>query len=157
MSKKKKGPDNSITVNRKARHEYLIEDTFEAGIALEGWEVKSFRANRVQLNESHVIIRKGEAYLLNAHVTPLITTSTHKEVNETRTRKLLLHKRELERLIGKIQQQGYTIVPLNAHWRRNKVKIEIALAKGKKMHDKRAAQKDKDWERQKARIFKQNS
>ncbi len=156
MGKKAKTPDNHITKNRKAYHLYQIEEKFEAGIALEGWEVKSLRDHRVQINDSHIIMRQGEAWLLNAHITPLKTTCTHTEVSPTRTRKLLLHRRELNKLVGKIEQQGYTIIPLSLFWKRNKVKIDIALAKGKKLHDKRASDKDRDWQRQKARIFKNN-
>ncbi len=157
MAKKPKTPSNQITNNRKARHLYQIESTFEAGLVLEGWEVKSLRDHRVQINDSHIIIRKGEAWLLNAHITPLKTACTHTAVNPTRTRKLLLHKRELSQLIGKIEQQGYTLIPLSLFWKRNKIKMDIALAKGKKLHDKRASDRDRDWERQKARMFKTNS
>lgn len=143
-----------IAVNKKARHDYFIEDTFEAGLALEGWEVKSLRDKRAQLTESYVHIRDGEAWLLGAHISPLKTVSTHKKADPTRTRKLLLHRVELDRLIGAVERKGYTLVPLNLHWARGKAKLDVGLAKGKKQHDKRATDKDRDWQRQKARILK---
>lgn len=154
MAKKKSAPSNQICQNRKARHDYLILETFEAGLMLEGWEVKSARENRVQINEAHIIIRRNEAWLLNAHFTPLSTTSTHKIADPTHTRKLLLHRKELNTLMGRVEQKGLTIVPLSLYWKRNRVKAEIALAQGKKLHDKRAADKDRDWQRQKERIMK---
>lgn len=155
MAKKAKTSSNTIIVNRKARHEFFIEDRFEAGLVLEGWEVKSLREGRVQLNESHIIIRKGEAWLLNAIITPLMTASTHIKPEQSRTRKLLLHKQELEKLIGLVERRGYTLVALSLYWQRGRVKAEIALAKGKKSHDKRASEKDRDWDRQKSRLMKQ--
>ena len=154
MAKKKSAPSNQICQNRKARHDYLILETFEAGLMLEGWEVKSARENRVQINEAHIIIRRNEAWLLNAHFTPLSTTSTHKIADPTHTRKLLLHRKELNTLMGRVEQKGLTIVPLSLYWKRNRVKAEIALAQGKKLHDKRAVDKDRDWQRQKERIMK---
>ena len=154
MAKKKSAPSNQICQNRKARHDYLILETFEAGLMLEGWEVKSARENRVQINEAHIIIRRNEAWLLNAHFTPLSTTSTHKIADPTHTRKLLLHRKELNTLMGRVEQKGLTIVPLSLYWKRNRVKAEIALAQGKKLHDKRAADKDRDWQRKKERIMK---
>ncbi|NCX93891.1 MAG: SsrA-binding protein SmpB [Gammaproteobacteria bacterium] len=153
MTKQKSSPQN-IASNRKAHHDYHLEDFYEAGICLEGWEVKSIRDARVQLKDSHVIIRKGEAFLLNTHITPLPTASTHVIPDPTRTRKLLLHRRQLNTLIGKVEQKGYTIVPIDMHWHQNRVKVEIALARGKKLFDKRAAEKEKDWEREKARHLK---
>lgn len=144
-------------MNRKASHDYLLEAKYEAGLVLQGWEVKGIRAGKVQLSESHVIVRRGEIYLLNAHISPTKNISTHVVPHEARTRKLLLNKREIEKLIGSVQQQGYTIVPLSMYWKSNRVKVEIALAKGKKVHDKRAASKDRDWARQKERIMKKNS
>jgi len=147
-------PNNLITDNRKAWHEYLIEQKLEAGIALMGWEIKSLRQGRAQLAESHIIIKNGEAFLLNSHLTPLTTASTHVQANPTRTRKLLLHKKELDKLIGAVSRKGYTIVPLNLHWKNNRVKVEIALAKGKKQHDKREAIKQRDWKMQKLRLDK---
>lgn len=143
-----------ITDNRKARHNYSIEQTFEAGIALAGWEVKSLRAGKAQIAESYVIIKGGEAFLLNAHISPLTTISTHITALPTRTRKLLLNKKELDKLIGSVERQGYSIVPLNLHWKNNKVKVEIALAKGKKQYDKRETEKRRDWERQKQKLTK---
>ena len=143
-----------IALNKKARHDYFIEETFEAGLALQGWEVKSLRAGRAQLTESYVHVRDGEAWLLGAHVTPLSTVSTHIHADPTRTRKLLMHRQELDRLVGAVERKGFTLVPLNLHWSRGKAKLEIGLAKGKKQHDKRAVKKDRDWERQKAQILK---
>lgn len=154
MATKKKLAPGTIASNRKARHDYTIEETLEAGICLEGWEVKSARDARVQLKDSHVIIRKGEAFLIGCHITPLQTASTHILADPTRIRKLLLHKKELIKLIGKIEQKGYTIVPLSMYLKRNKVKVEIAYAKGKKMYDKRASEKEKDWNREKQRALK---
>lgn len=143
-----------ITDNRKARHNYQIEDTLEAGIVLAGWEVKSLRAGKAQLAESHVIIKGGEAYLLNAHIAPLLTVSTHIEAVPDRSRKLLLNQRELDKLIGAVERKGYTIVPLNLHWKNNKVKVDIALAKGKKLYDKRQTEKRREWDRQKQKLMK---
>lgn len=147
----------SITDNRKATHDYFIEERFEAGIVLEGWEVKSIRAGRVQLGESYVIVRDGELQLLNMHVSPLATASTHIHPNATRTRKLLLHKNEIDKLIGKVEIRGYTLVPLNLHFRNGKIKLEFALGKGKKLHDKRDSARDKDWLREKERIMKHDT
>ena len=155
--KDKKSAQARIAENKKARFDYLIEDTLEAGVALEGWEVKSLREGRAQLTESYVHIRNGEAWLLGAHITPLGTVSTHIRPDPTRTRKLLLHRHELDRLIGAVERKGYTLVPLNLHWHKGRAKLDIGLAKGKKMHDKRATEKDRDWKRQKARILKSSS
>ena len=146
-----------IAVNKKARYNYFIEDTFEAGIALEGWEVKSLRDRRAQLTESYVHVRNGEAWLFGAHISPLHTASSHVRPDPTRTRKLLLHRSELDRLIGAVERKGYTLVPLNLHWTHGRAKLDIGLAKGKKQHDKRATQKDRDWQRQKARIIKSSN
>jgi SsrA-binding protein len=143
-----------IAANKRARHDYFIEDSFEAGLALEGWEVKSLRAGKAQLTESYVHIRDGEAWLLGAHISPLTTASTHVRPDPTRTRKLLMHRSELDRLIGAVERKGYTLVPLNLHWRRGRAKLDVGLARGKKQHDKRRTQKDRDWQRQKARILK---
>ncbi len=151
---KKKTSENVIAVNRRARHDYFIEETFEAGLALEGWEVKSLREGSAQLTEAYVYIRDGEAFLLGAHFSPLRTTSTHIKADATRTRKLLLQRRELDRLIGAVERKGYALVPLDLHWTRGKAKLQIGLARGKRQHDKRAADKDRDWARQKARILK---
>lgn len=149
-------PPSTIALNRKARHDYHILETFEAGIALMGWEVKSLRAGRAQLKETHVIIRRGEAYLLNAHFSALTSASTHVDTTPERSRKLLLHRRQLNYLMGKVEQKGNTIVPLALYWKNNCIKIEIALVQGKKLYDKRATEKDRDWERQKARIMRHN-
>ncbi|ETD71703.1 single-stranded DNA-binding protein [Pelistega indica] len=146
----------SIVENRKARHDYFIEDRFEAGIALEGWEVKSIRAGKVQLGESYVIVRDNELYLLNMHVSPLATASTHIHPQATRTRKLLMHRQEINRLIGKVEIRGYTLIPLNLHYKSGKIKLEFGLGKGKKLHDKRDSAKDRDWQREKERIMKNN-
>jgi len=143
-----------IADNRRARHDYHLEQTFEAGLMLEGWEVKSLRAGRAQITAGYVIIKKGEAWLLGVNITPLPTASTHQVAQPDRTRKLLLHERELKTLIGAIQRRGYTVVPLNLHWSKGRAKVEIALAKGKKLYDKRADLKKRDWERQKQRNFK---
>jgi len=154
-SKKSKKPgDNTIAVNRKARFDYFIEDTFEAGLVLEGWEVKSLRAGSAQLTESYVYVRGGEAWLIGAHFAPLKTASTHVKPDPTRSRKLLLHRNELDRLVGAVERKGYALVPLDLHWHKGRAKLNIGLAKGKKQHDKRATSKDRDWQRQKARILK---
>ena len=147
----------SIVENRKARHDYFIEEKFEAGIVLEGWEVKAIRAGRVQLAESYVIVRDGELWLLNMHVSPLATASTHIHPNATRTRKLLMHKNEINKLIGKVEIRGYTLVPLNLHFKNGRIKLEFGLGKGKKLHDKRDSARDKDWQREKERIMKHDT
>lgn len=156
MSKKKskKNPPGVIADNRRARHDYFIEDTFEAGLALQGWEVKSMREGRVQLAEAYVNLRKGEAWLVGAHFSPLISTSSHIRADPTRSRKLLMHRHELDRLTGAVERKGYALVPLNLHWSKGRAKLDIGLAKGKKQHDKRADKKEADWQRQKARILK---
>ncbi|MCK4869690.1 MAG: SsrA-binding protein SmpB [Gammaproteobacteria bacterium] len=154
MAKPNKSESNIIADNRKARHEYQIEEQIEAGLVLQGWEVKSLRAGRAQLKESYVVIKQGEAWLIGAHFSPLSTVSTHITADPVRTRKLLLHEKELEKLIGAVQRKGYTIIPLNLHWKRGNAKLQIAFAKGKKLHDKRATAKDRDWERQKQRLSK---
>ncbi len=145
---------NTIAVNRKARYDYDLEDSFEAGVCLEGWEVKSLRDNRMQLKESYVGIHRGEVFLIGAHISPLKSVSTHIDPNPVRPRKLLLHGREISRLIGATEREGYTIVPLSLYWVRGKAKLRIALAKGKKQHDKRKAIKQRDWSRQKQRLLK---
>lgn len=156
-AKKNKNQDGGsmIAVNRQATHEYFIEERFEAGLVLEGWEVKSLRAGRAQLKESYVTLKDGEAWLLGAHISPLPSASTHIEPDPIRTRKLLLHKHELNKLIGHVERKGYTLVPLVLYWHKGRAKIEIGLAKGKKLHDKRATEKDRDWQREKQRLFKQ--
>ncbi|WP_018864815.1 SsrA-binding protein SmpB [Thioalkalivibrio sp. ARh3] len=153
--KKKDAGSNTIALNRKARHDFFIEDRLEAGLELQGWEVKSMRAGRAQLSEAYVLLRNGEAYLFGAHITPLPTASTHINPDPSRTRKLLLHRSEINRLIGAVERKGYTLVPMALYWKRGRAKLEIGLAKGKKDFDKRAAKKDKDWQRERARILKQ--
>ena len=152
--KKAKKPDNVIARNKRATFDYQLMESFEAGVALEGWEVKSLRAGRAQLTESYVTIRNGEAYLVGAHFSPLLSASTHVQADPTRSRKLLMHRAELDRLIGAVERKGYALVPLDLHWRKGRVKLEIGLARGKKQHDKRASSKDRDWARQKERILK---
>ncbi len=145
---------STIALNKKSVHDYFIEQRIEAGISLHGWEVKSLRAKRIQLKEGYIIIKHAEAFLIGAHLSPLPTVSTHVQPNPTRTRKLLLHRHELDRLIGKVERAGYTLVPTAMYWKRGLAKLEIGLAKGKKQHDKRATEKDRDWLRDKARILK---
>jgi SsrA-binding protein len=143
-----------IAENRRARYDYFIEERLEAGIALEGWEVKSMRAGRAQLAEAYVYVRNGEAFLIGAHIAPLSTASTHKIADPVRTRKLLLHRNELDRLVGAVERRGYTIVPLELYWKSGRAKLQIGLAKGKQKHDKRATEKDRDWQREKARVVR---
>ena len=143
-----------IADNRRARHDFFIEDTLEAGIELQGWEVKSLRAGRAQISEAYVQLKNNEAWLFGSNMTPLLSASTHIRADPSRTRKLLLHRSEIDRLIGAVERKGYTLVPLNLHWRHGRVKLDIGLAKGKKQHDKRAVQKDRDWQRQKNRLLK---
>ena len=152
----KKKPNNSSTIalNKRAKHEYFIEEKFEAGLALEGWEVKSLRDGKVNLTESYVMIRDGEAFLFGCHISPLQTASTHINPDPIRTRKLLLHKRELGRIFGAVAKQGLTCVALALYWKKGYVKCEIALAKGKKLHDKRATEKERDWNREKQRVMR---
>jgi SsrA-binding protein len=150
----KKSEDKLIASNKKAWHDYTIETQFEAGLVLEGWEVKSIRAGHVQLKESYVLLKNGEAWLFGAHFTPLKTASTHIDPDPVRTRKLLLNRKEINKLVVAKDREGYTIVPLDLHWFKNRVKLKIAIAKGKKQHDKRAASKEKDWNREKLRILK---
>ncbi|MDX1593082.1 MAG: SsrA-binding protein SmpB [Gammaproteobacteria bacterium] len=155
-SSNKKGPaaGKTIAVNAKARHDYFIEDRLEAGLVLEGWEVKSLRAGRLQLKEGYVVIRQGEIWLIGANIAPLPSASTHVQPDATRTRKLLLHRREVDRLIGAVERRGYTMVPLAMYWKKGRAKLEIGLGKGKKLHDKRATERDRDWQRQRARLLK---
>lgn len=153
-TKDKKKTSSTIAVNRKARHDYFIEADYECGLALEGWEVKSLRAGKAQLTESYVHLRNSEAWLLGAHITPLSTASTHIHPDPTRTRKLLMNRHELDALVGDVERKGYTLVPLSLYWSKGKAKLGIGLARGKKQHDKRATQKDRDWQRQKSRVLK---
>ena len=144
----------SIVENRKAFHDYFIEERFEAGLALEGWEVKAVRGGRANLKEAYVVVRNGDIVLLGAHISPLSTASTHVKPDPTRTRKLLMHRRELDRLLGAVERKGHTIVPLKLYWKNGNVKLEIGLAKGKQSHDKRATEKDRDWQRDKSRLMR---
>jgi len=146
----------SIIENKKAFYDYFIEDRYEAGMVLHGWEVKSIRAGRAQLKEAYVIIKRGEVFLFGAHISPLLSASTHVSPDPTRTRKLLLHSEEIKKLIGKVDQAGYTLVPLNLHYAKGRIKCEIGLAKGKKQHDKRETEKQRDWQREKQSIMKQH-
>ena len=152
--KNKSQTSATIALNKRARHDYTIEDQFEAGLVLEGWEVKSLRAGRAQLAEGYVLIKNGEAWLFGAHISALPTASSHVHPDATRTRKLLLNRAELNKLIGAVERKGYTLVPLNLHWKRGRAKLEVGLAKGKKTHDKRATEKDRDWKREKERLMK---
>jgi SsrA-binding protein len=144
----------TIALNKKARHEFTLEDRLEAGLALEGWEVKSLRAGRVQMVDSYILLKDGEAFLFGALITPLPTASTHIHPDPTRTRKLLLHRDQIDKLVGAVERKGYSLIPTAMYWRKGRAKLEIALAKGKKEHDKRAAIKDRDWKRDKQRILK---
>ena len=144
----------SIVQNKKAFHDYFVEERFEAGMVLEGWEVKSIRAGHVQLKEAYVVVKSAEIYLIGCHVTPLTAASTHIQADATRTRKLLLHAEEIRKLIGKVERAGYTLIPLDLHYTGGRVKLEVGLAKGKKQHDKREAEKDKDWKREQQRLLR---
>ncbi len=152
--KKKHHGGKTIALNKKARHDFFIEDTYEAGIALEGWEVKSLRDGRIQIKESYVLVRDGESYLFGAHISPLPTASTHIHPDPLRSRKLLMHRKELDRLIGLVDRKGYTLVPLAIYWKHGRAKLEVGLAKGKQDHDKRATLKERDWKREQNRILK---
>ena len=145
----------SIVSNKKAYHDYFIEEKYEAGLVLEGWEVKAIRAGRVQLKDTYVIVRDGELWLLGGHISPLLTASTHVRPDMTRTRKLLLKADEIKRLIGKVEQRGFTLVPLDLHYKNGKIKCEIALARGKAQHDKRHTEKEREWQREKQRVMSQ--
>ncbi|MBS1188056.1 MAG: smpB [Burkholderiaceae bacterium] len=146
----------SIIDNKKAFHDYFIEERFEAGIVLEGWEVKSIRAGRVQLKEAYVIVRSGEIFLFGCHISPLPTASTHVQPDPVRTRKLLLNTSEISKMIGKVERAGYTLVPLNLHFAKGRIKCEVGLARGKKQYDKRESEKERDWQREQQKIMKQN-
>lgn len=152
----KKIDDNTIVLNKKATFDYFIEEYYEAGMVLHGWEIKSLRAGKINLSDAHVIIKYGEAWLIGAQIQPLPTASLHTVPDPTRSRKLLLHQRELNKLIGHVERQGYTLIPLSLYWKHNYVKMKLALAKGKKTHDKRATIKDREWQREHARIMKKN-
>lgn len=152
--KKPKSTNSSIAQNKKARHDFIIEDTFDAGIVLEGWEVKSIRDGRVQMTDTYVMIKGSEIFWVAGQITPLLSASTHINPEPNRARKLLLNRREIDKLIGAVDRKGYTLVPLKMFWSKGRAKMQIGLAKGKKEHDKRAADKDRDWDREKSRIMK---
>lgn len=154
MPKSKPQPDPRIAVNKKARHDYFIVEQLEAGLVLEGWEVKSLREKGIQLKESYVLVRDMQAWLLGAHIAPLATASTHKTPDPTRTRKLLLHRDEIARLVGAVERKGYTIIPLSMYWKKGVVKLGIAVAKGKHKQDRRASIKERDWKRDRQRLMK---
>jgi len=156
-SKSKKSGSSTIALNKRARHDYFIEERFEAGIALEGWEVKSLREGKANIAESYIIVKEGEIFLFGAHFTPLTSASTHVSADPTRTRKLLLHNKEIGKIFGAIAKKGATCVPMALYWKKHLVKCEIALAKGKKLHDKRASDKERDWSREKQRVVRQNN
>ncbi len=145
----------SIADNKKAFHDYFIEEKHEAGLVLEGWEVKAIRAGRANLKESYVVLKQGQVFLIGCHISPLPTASTHVHPDPTRSRKLLLHAAEIDKLIGKVERAGYTLVPLDLHYSKGRIKLEIGLAKGKKQHDKRAAEKEREWKREQSQIMKQ--
>ncbi len=154
MPSKAAPTDRLIAENRKARFDYFIEERYEAGLALQGWEVKAMRAGRAQLTEAYVYLRGGEAFLIGAHLSPLSSTSSHVVADPARTRKLLLNHSEINGLIGAVERKGYTVVPLELYWKNGRAKLQIGLAKGKKQHDKRAVEKERDWQRDKARLLK---
>lgn len=147
----------SIVENRKARHDYFIEERYEAGLVLQGWEVKAIRSGRVQLAESYIVIRDGELWVIGMHISPLATTSTHITAEATRSRKLLLKEEEISKLIGRVEQRGYTLIPLNLHYSRSYIKMDIGLGKGKKHHDKRDTSRDRDWQREQERWMKHDT
>lgn len=154
MAKPAKDTNALIAENRKARHDYFIEERLEAGLSLTGWEVKALRAGRAQLAEAYVHVKNGEVFLIGAHITPLNSASTHVITDPVRPRKLLLHRGEIDRLVGAVERSGYTLVPLELYWKAGRAKLRIGLARGKKQHDKRASEKDRDWQRDKARIMR---
>ena len=153
-NKKAKSTNSSIAHNKKARHDYIIEDTYDAGIVLEGWEVKSIREGRVQMTDTYVIVKNSEIYWVAGQFTALLSASTHINPEPNRARKLLLNRREIDKIIGAVERKGYTLVPLKMFWSKGRAKMQIGLAKGKREHDKRAADKDRDWDREKSRIMK---
>ena len=144
----------SIVDNKKAYHDYFVEEKFEAGIALQGWEVKAVRAGRAQIKEAYVVVKGGEIVLIGSHITPLISASTHVAADATRTRKLLLHRKEISRLVGQVERAGYTLVPLNLHFSKGRIKLDVGLAKGKKQYDKRATIKEREWNREQQRLMR---
>ncbi|MDZ4327357.1 MAG: SsrA-binding protein SmpB [Pseudomonas sp.] len=147
----------TIALNKSARHEYHLEDRYEAGLSLQGWELKAIRAGRLGIGESYALVKNGEIFLFGAQITPLISASTHVVADDRRTRKLLMHRHEIDKLVGKIERDGYTLIPTAMYWSGNKVKLELALAKGKKDHDKRAVEKDRDWQREKQRTMRSHN
>lgn len=155
--KDKANSTGTIALNKRARHEYHIEDRYEAGLALQGWELKAIRAGRANIGESYAVVLKGELFLIGAQITPLIQASTHVVADAHRTRKLLLHRREIDMLIGRVQRDGYTLVPTALYWKGSRIKAEIALAKGKQKHDKRDAERDRDWARDKQRVMRRHN
>jgi len=155
--KAKNASGGTIALNKRARHEYHLEQRFEAGLALQGWELKSIRAGRANIGESYAVVRGGELFLFGSQITPLISASTHVVAEDRRTRKLLLHRREIDQLVGKVQRDGYTLVPTALYWKGNKVKAELALAKGKQAHDKREASKERDWAREQQRLMRRHN
>jgi SsrA-binding protein len=144
----------SIVENRKAFHDYFVEERYEAGLVLEGWEVKAIRAGRAQISDAYVVVDKGALWLIGAHISPLLSASTHVQADPVRTRKLLLRAEEIRRLIGKVEQRGYTLVPLDLHYSKGRIKLQIALARGKLRHDKRASEREKEWQREKTRLLR---
>ena len=155
MKAKTESGNSTIALNKAARHDYFIEENFEAGLALQGWEVKAMRAGRAHIKEAYVLLRDGEAWLFGAHITPLASASTHVQPDPTRTRKLLLHAAELSKLAGAVERKGYTLTPLALYWKRGRAKLDIGLALGKKLHDKRATDKERDWQRERERLLRQ--
>ena len=158
----KAGPGKSaqgktISLNRSARHDFHLEDRYEAGLSLQGWELKAIRAGRIGIGESYALVKNGEIFLFGAQITPLIQASSHVIADDRRTRKLLMHRHEIDKLVGKIEREGYTLIPTAMYWSGNKVKLELALAKGKKDHDKRASEKDRDWQREKQRTMRSHN
>ncbi|HLT45142.1 MAG TPA: SsrA-binding protein SmpB [Luteimonas sp.] len=156
-AKDKGNAGGTIALNKRARHEYHLEQKYEAGLALQGWELKAIRAGRANITEAYAVVRDGELYLFGAQITPLISASTHVVADERRTRKLLLHRREIDTLVGKVQREGFTLVPTALYWKGNKVKCELALARGKQLHDKREASRERDWNREKQRILRRGN
>lgn len=162
MTKKKDAKDTgsgggTISLNKRARHEYHLSDRVEAGLSLQGWELKAIRAGRANIGESYAMVLKGEVFLIGAQITPLIQASTHVIADDKRTRKVLLHRHEIDRLVGRVERDGFTLIPTAMYWKKNKVKLEIALAKGKQAHDKRASEKERDWQREKRQILRRNN
>jgi len=151
------GRSGTIALNRRARHDYFIDERYEAGVALMGWEVKALRAGRLQLAEGYVLLKDDEAWLLGSHITPLTSASTHVVPDPTRTRKLLLKRRELDHLVGAVERKGYTLIPLAMYWKNGRAKLEIGLARGKQKQDKRASEKERDWQREKARTLRSHN